>query len=59
MTFIPETHTCPWCNGQTWELKTMNQDEEPRLKCNECNAGFRVSTLPESLSDDRQMEVDA
>ena len=59
MTYIPETHTCPWCEGQTWELKTVNRDEEPRLKCEGCNAGFRISTLPESLSNDRRKEVEA
>lgn len=59
MTFSPETHTCPWCGGQTWELETMYRDEEPRIKCKNCNAGFRVSTLPESLDDSRRKEVDA
>jgi transposase-like protein len=49
--FIPETHTCPWCDGQAWELKTMNRDEEPRLKCTDCNAGFLVSDLPQCLKD--------
>jgi uncharacterized protein YbaR (Trm112 family) len=59
MAFVPETHTCPWCEGQKWELKTMNRDEEPRLKCECCNAGFRISTLPESLSNDRRKEAEA
>jgi hypothetical protein len=37
----------------------MNPDEEPRLKCDKCNAGFLISDLPECLSNDRRMEVDA
>jgi hypothetical protein len=58
MTFIPETHTCPWCEGQSWELKTMNRDEGPRLKCDNCNAGFLISDLPECLSDDRRKSLE-
>jgi len=52
-----ETHTCPWCEGQKWELKTMNRDEEPRLKCEECNAGFLITDLPDALSDDRRKSM--
>jgi len=59
MTYIPETHNCPWCGGQKWELKTTNRNEVPRLKCEECNAGFLISDLPECLSDDRRKEVQA
>jgi len=58
MGYIPETHTCPWCEGQTWELKTMI-DEEPRLICQGCNAGFLISDLPECLTNERRAEVDA
>jgi len=57
MSYIPETHTCPWCEGQSWELKTMYRDEEPRLKCDGCNARFLISDLPECLSNDRRKEV--
>lgn len=58
MTFIPETHTCPWCSSQKWELKTMNRNEEPRVKCEGCNAGFRVSELPECLSNERRKTLE-
>ncbi len=57
MSFIPETHTCPWCEGQEWELKTMHRDEAPRLKCQGCYAAFLVTELPECLSQDRRKEV--
>jgi hypothetical protein len=50
MSDVPETHTCPWCESQRWELKTTDPSEGPRMRCVNCNAGFLLGDLPEALN---------
>ena len=50
-------HACPWCDGEDWTLKTTSHTDGPRLRCNKCNAGFKLEDIPECLSENRRMEV--
>jgi len=52
-------HACPWCDSETFTLKTTDENEGPRLRCDNCNAGFLLRDIPECLSEDRRMDVEA
>jgi len=43
------TECCPWCEGESWTLKTING--ELRVRCTGCNASFLPEELEEAVSN--------